>query len=74
MNILGIGNTCKDYREKILELSLADFCKKMNCNYKKIWAWEHGKSTNINNISYYWYADEQQAHREMLCMGIFENL
>lgn len=74
MNIQGIGKFCKNYREKVLDLTLANFCREMDCDYKTLWAWEHGQSTNIKNVSYYWNCSEDQLHREYFSKGLFENL
>lgn len=68
-----VTNFCKSFREEILEISLTDFCKKTNTNYKTMWAFENNISENLKNVIYY-YELSNVEQKEIFKRGLWECL
>ena len=68
-----IGLFCRDFRIKILQLKLVDFCKITDSNIKNVSAFEHGRANNISYLTlYYDVANETQ--KEEFLKEVFECL
>lgn len=60
-----IGDGCKEFRKKVLKLSLDDLSKKTNINLSTISAFENGNSTNINHLFMYLHLCESTEQEEL---------
>lgn len=55
-NRADMGNYCKNFREVYLNVPLLQLAKQFNVSYKAVWAFENGKSTNLEHIIMYYKA------------------
>lgn len=70
MDIKKVGQVCKDYRIKVLDLSLTNFAKLNNENLQNIHAFEQGRANNIKYI--YMYMKQSDIYQiEVLFNSLF---
>ena len=70
MDIKKVGQVCKDYRIKVLDLSLTNFAKLNNENIQNIHAFEQGRANNIKYI--YMYMKQSDIYQiEVLFNSLF---
>lgn len=71
-----LGSFCKSFREEELKISMAEMVRKLNCEnqYKNIWAWEHGQSTNLFYLSLYYHATDDTDLKNYFMHGVFNLL
>ena len=70
MDIKKVGQVCKDYRIKELDLSLTNFAKLNNENLQNIHAFEQGRANNIKYI--YMYMQQSNIYQlEILFNSLF---
>ena len=60
-----IGQGCKLFRKKVLNLNLFELSKKTKINVSTISAFENGNSTNINHLFIYLHTCEDKEQREL---------
>jgi len=48
-----VGNICKKYREQFICDSLMEYSRITGINYKTLWSFEHGESSNIKILLEY---------------------
>ena len=69
-----IGFYCKDFRRKILHVSLTDFCAEMNENIKNVSAFENGRAHNIKYLFLYKNMCNNDNEITMFLTGLFDLL
>lgn len=63
---------CKDFRMKVLKLTLQEVQDLTNIPLKTISSFENGKSTNINHLNIYYSLCKTKEQREQFIQG-FDN-
>ena len=58
-SIKNVGLSCKEFREKTLQVSLTDFCKIVSENIKNVSAFENGRANNIKYLFLYYGFDSR---------------
>lgn len=66
-----VGEYCKQYRINDLNLNLIDFAYFNEINFKSVWAFENGRSTNLKYLFYY-YNVAYGFKRDKFIKGLFE--
>lgn len=69
-----IGGFCKEFREKVLCISLTDFCTVMNENIKNVSAFENGRANNIKYLFLYKNMCNNDNEKQQFYYGLFDLL
>lgn len=63
-NEMTIQQMCKEFREKVLQMTLQDVSYRTKINIKTISAFENGRSTNIDHLFIYIKCCDSQEQRD----------
>ena len=61
---------CREFRRNTLKMTLQDVEHKTGTNIKTVWAFENGKSSNINHLKIYMKLCSTLEHRRIFINGI----
>lgn len=69
-----IGQGCKLFRKRVLNMNLFEFSKKTKINVSTISAFENGNSSNINHLFIYLHACKTKEEQEMFLNMLNEKI
>lgn len=71
-----LGTFCRRFREEKLNMSMSEMVNKLNLKdqYKNVWAWEHGQSTNLFYLSLYYNSTDDEELRTYFMREVFNIL
>lgn len=69
--IFRIGQYCRDFRIKYLDMTLKDFSNLHGLNNKNVNAFEFGRANNIEYL-YYYYKTSNDSMKKKFSRGLFE--